>query len=398
MKNGAVSDADAELKKEKKRKHQKEDKDEKDAARDSSKKRKHARESDAGIENGVSPSKSDKKKEKKMKKEKKKEKKEEKGEKGEKEVKSKHRETERDAQSKPEKKKPASSASSASPAAPASSSPYHLITSTLYVPLSPISISPTHALSSLLSEHLSPLLLTYYPPFRGVVLAYSNPSISSTLPTSADAANASNGNANPQPLTLVASAGEYGVLYVYLTATFLVYRPERGQIHEACINVQSEGFLGAVALNLFSVGVERRRLPRDWQWEVSGDEGGNNSDAATDNEDAHAQKTENPSSSDNTLGLIGHDQDTASLEDDAATAMGFFKTGSGQRVRGTIRFRIRDVDVIPGSERDKGFVSIEGTMLSPEEDRKLDEDDLRRAGVSARLPLTRDEDISMVDA
>lgn len=384
MKNDAVP-ADAELRKEKKRKHKKEGREEKETAQDSSEKRKHVGETDA-----ASPAKDDKKREKKMKKEKK-EKKDKKEARETKKEKSKHQEKEKDTESRAGKKKPASSS-------PSSSSPYHLITSTLHVPLSPISISPTHALSSLLSEHLSPLLLTYYPPLRGVVLAYSNPSISSTIPTRADASNGSNGAPNPKPLTLATSAGEYGVLYVYLTATFLVYRPERGQVQEACINVQSEGFLGAVALNLFTVGIEGRRLPKDWQWEMPGDEGGNTggtiSAATTDNENSDTEKMEKSS---HTLGLIGHDQDTASLEDDGTGAMGFFKTGSGRRVRGTIRFRIRDVDVIPGSERDKGFISIEGTMLSPEEDKKLDEDDLKKAGVNAQPSVNRVEDVTMAD-
>lgn len=159
----------------------------------------------------------------------------------------------------PSKKRKQTPSSKATPQVQDSNpeSPFTLTTATLYLPLSPISISPTHALASLLAEHLSPLLLTYFPPLKGVVLAYSNASISSKPP----AGPRSSSDLNPQPLTLATTADEYGVLYVYLTATFLVFRPKRGQTLDGWVNVQSEGFLGAVVFNLFSVGVERKRLP-----------------------------------------------------------------------------------------------------------------------------------------
>ncbi|PGH06259.1 hypothetical protein GX51_02456 [Blastomyces parvus] len=288
------------------------------------------------------------------------------------------------------------------------SSPFHLITATLYVPLSPISISPTHALSSLQAEHLSPLLLTYYPPLRGIVLAYSNASISSSAPspTSPPATHNPDEDLNPQPLTLAVSAGEYGVLYVYLTATFLIFRPERGQPLEGWINVQSDGFLGAVVYNLFSVGIERRRLPADWEWVGPGEESttstlettatskkssGTDDDDDDDNEDKDSDfdsDKENfrplPATSSAMLDMGTQHQSHEGVEppfeafEDAAA--GYFRTRSGRRVRGMVRFHVRDVDVIPGAEHDKGFLSIEGTMLSPEEEAKLVEEGRRRAG------------------
>ncbi|EEH48239.1 uncharacterized protein PADG_04323 [Paracoccidioides brasiliensis Pb18] len=296
---------------------------------------------------------------------------------------------------------------------PTASSPFYLITATLYVPLYPISISPTHALSSLQAEHLAPLLLTYYHPFRGIVLAYSNASISSIPPSfpSSKAGSAATHNPdeelNPQPLTLATSAGEYGVLFVYLTATFLVFRPERGQQLEGWINVQSDGFLGAVVYNLFSVGIERRRLPADWQWVAPGEgstatpKSNNTSNSAAVTDDDDDEDSDFDSDKENfrplptrslasVLDLSTHSQynhthnDPIQLSanpDEAATA-GFFRTRSGRRVRGMIRFRVRDVDVIPGAEADKGFLSIEGTMLSAKEEAQLVEEERKRAGLT----------------
>ncbi|RAL08644.1 DNA-directed RNA polymerase I subunit RPA43 [Aspergillus homomorphus CBS 101889] len=313
---------------------------------------------------------------------------------------------------------------------PAESSPYTLTTATLYLPLSPISISPTHAQASLMAEHLSPLLLTYYPPLQGIVLAYSNVTISSTPPNSPESAAAAAATEDhPQPLTLARTAGEYGVLYVYLTATFLVFRPQRGQLLEGWVNVQSEGFLGAIALNLFSVGIERKRLPSDWKWIPPGDEQEDESSTTTTNNtsantSAKTSDATNPTSTSsdddddnsedeesdtetkpkfdpalehftpvtlasdaNPLNPLNSNPSTDSTpttnaavvednnDDDDDGVEGYFQSVSGHRVRGTIKFRVVDIDVIPGSERDRGFISIEGTMLTPEEEARVLEDE-----------------------
>ncbi|RAH70106.1 DNA-directed RNA polymerase I subunit RPA43 [Aspergillus aculeatinus CBS 121060] len=302
---------------------------------------------------------------------------------------------------------------------PAESSPYTLTTATLYLPLSPISISPTHAQASLMAEHLSPLLLTYYPPLEGIVLAYSNVTISSTPPNSPESAAAGAATEDhPQPLTLARTAGEYGVLYVYLTATFLVFRPQRGQLLEGWVNVQSEGFLGAIALNLFSVGIERKRLPSNWKWIPPGDEHEDESttttttttakntpkddetnSSTTNSDDSDSDTSEsdpkpqfdpelehfspvtlasdanplNPSNSNPDISTTNDLNNTNEDDDDGAE--GYFQSVSGHRVRGTIKFRVVDIDVIPGSERDRGFISIEGTMLSSEEEARVLEDE-----------------------
>ncbi|KAL4897443.1 hypothetical protein BDV59DRAFT_44921 [Aspergillus ambiguus] len=311
------------------------------------------------------------------------------------------------------KSKAPATASISKPSPTTPDSPYALTTATLYLPLSPISISPTHALASLLAEHLSPLLLTYYPPLQGIVLAYSNASISSTPPSSSTAADPQ--DPNPQPLTLAKTSGEYGVLYVYLTATFLVFRPQRGQILEGWVNVQSEGFLGAVVLNLFSVGIERKRLPSTWRWVPPGEEAAAAAAAATDEEDDRARTEDedgdvapsasfNPdkehfypvslASDANPLSdtLAAEDQAGAGAgaggdgADDDAVAEGYFQSVSGHRVRGTVRFRVVDIDVIPGSERERGFISIEGTMLSPEEEAKVLEDERNGVVTSVATP------------
>ncbi|KAJ5605136.1 hypothetical protein N7510_010290 [Penicillium lagena] len=251
-------------------------------------------------------------------------------------------------------------------------SPFALTTATLYLPLAPISISPTHALASLLAEHLSPLLLTYYPPLKGIILAYSNASIASKPPNSAARSSA---DPNPQPLTLATTADEYGVLYVYLTATFLVFHPQRGQTLDGWVNVQSEGFMGAVVLNLFSVGIERKRLPTNWTWVPPGEEGGSKairSAEATDDESSDHENGFDPAKEHFQPATVAAEEIPLDGDDeDDESATGYFQSVSGHRVHGSVKFRVVDIDVIPGSDRDRGFMSIEGTMLSAEEEEKL---------------------------
>ena len=56
------------------------------------------------------------------------------------------------------------------------SSPFHIQTSSIYLPLAPI--SQRQPLEGICAEHLSPLILTFYPPLGGVILSYNNPRIS----------------------------------------------------------------------------------------------------------------------------------------------------------------------------------------------------------------------------
>ncbi|GLI79903.1 hypothetical protein PoHVEF18_008245 [Penicillium ochrochloron] len=255
-------------------------------------------------------------------------------------------------------------------------SPFSLTTATLYLPLAPISISSNVALQSLLTEHISPLLLTYYPPLKGIILAYSHASISATPPSSTP--RNSSADPNPKPLTMARSADEYGVLYVYLTATFLVFRPQRGQTLEGWVNVQSEGFLGAVVLNLFSVGIERKRLPTSWTWVPPGEDGEPSESAVKDlTTDDESGANAVPPSFDaekelfQPAALAADELDIDGEAEEEEAASGHFQSISGHKVRGNIKFRVVDIDVIPGSERDRGFLSIEGTMLTAEEEAAL---------------------------
>jgi DNA-directed RNA polymerase I subunit RPA43 len=225
---------------------------------------------------------------------------------------------------KSKKHKPDKTASQSSlPEPPTESSPFHLQTSTLYLPLAPISQSTP--VEGLCAEHLSPLLLTYYPPFNGVVLSYHNPRLSEKP------------YGNDGPKVLLHNIDEYAVSWCWVTAEFLVFKPVHGAWLEGYVNLQNESHLGVVCWNLFNASLTRDRLPEDWKWvgveelSTSGVEGMGETYA----EDGH----------------------------------GYFVDGDGKKIEGMVRFRVRETD--SSHDRERGFLSIEGTMLDEEAEERL---------------------------
>lgn len=208
--------------------------------------------------------------------------------------------------------------------APSTISPFHLQTSSLYLPLAPV--SQRFPLEGICAEHLSPLLLTYYPPFNGVLLSYSNPRLSEKA----------FGNDGAQ--VLLQNHDEYAVSWTWLTAEFLLFKPEKGAWLEGYVNFQNEGHLGLVCWNLFNASIERKRLPSEWEWK--------------DVSDAREG---------------GEGQGETYAEDGA----GFYVDGEGNKIEGMVKFRVREIE--SSHDRERGFLSIEGTMLSERAEERVAE-------------------------
>jgi DNA-directed RNA polymerase I subunit RPA43 len=103
--------------------------------------------------------------------------------------------------------------------------------------------------------------LTYYPPFEGVVLSYSNPRIS-------EHPNEKQANNNDEVRTVFSrSIDEYGVTYVWLSAEFLIFQPRRGTLLEGYVTLQNESILGLLCYNYFNAGIQAEKLAKDWTWD-----------------------------------------------------------------------------------------------------------------------------------
>ncbi|KAK4988482.1 hypothetical protein LTR50_003886 [Elasticomyces elasticus] len=216
-------------------------------------------------------------------------------------------------------------------------SPFTQTTASLYLALSPI--CQQYPLEGLCAEHLSPLLLTYYPPLKGVILSYSNPRLSEHPEDGVGATGVQ---------VLARSVDEYAVSFVWLTADFTLLRPHRGTYVEGWVNLQNESHIGLICYNYYNASIDRRRLPKDWQW-------------------------------------VGSDRETSATPDIGAqdgnteeTHEAHFVDGQGNRVEGLMQFRLRDFEASPATDRERGFLSMEGTLLDEEEDAKADEEEKAR--------------------
>jgi DNA-directed RNA polymerase I subunit RPA43 len=215
-------------------------------------------------------------------------------------------------------------------------SPFHLQTSSLYLPISPVSLF--HPLEGLCAEHLSPLILTYYPPFRGVVLSYSNPRLSESalplppIPDVSEDAEMLDVGAKKKPTVLAVSIAEYGPPFVYLTAEFLLFKPKRGTTIEGYVNLQSSGHIGLVCYNLFNASIPASSLPEGWKFIPPGGE-----------------------------------EESEGGEEAEGNVEGFWMDDMARKVEGKLDFKIKGVEVV--WEKEKAFLSLEGSLLSVEEEK-----------------------------
>jgi len=142
---------------------------------------------------------------------------------------------------------------------------------------------------------------------------------------------------------LAKSIAEYAVSYTWLTADFLVLKAQKGIWIEGYINVQNESHIGLVCWNLFNASIERKRLPKQWQW-----------------------------LGDKTRGSQGHTNSASSFQRQDE-GEGHFVDDTGKEVEELLKFRIKDFENTPSIGKDKGIMSILGTLLDDAEERSLDE-------------------------
>ena len=241
----------------------------------------------------------------------------------------------------------------------------------LHVSIPAVSLST--AQTSILSMHLASLLLTYYPPAKGIVVAFSDPVLSANrdfgicLPLKPPPDGAI---PKTMPKEIMSrTADEFGACWVWLTATFLVFRPERGDRLHGWTNVTSQGFVGLLSYNFFQTGIGKDRIPEKWTWDGPARErekrkrrkgrlrdglGDWNSQSSTVVEEEASQDTRHPGTH---------------LSDGA----GNFVDETGAKVPDTYEFRVVDTDMVP--EKDKWALHIDGSLLDEEAEQELLEEE-----------------------
>ena len=214
-----------------------------------------------------------------------------------------------------------------------SKSPFVQQTTSFYLALSPI--AHHFALEGLCAEHISPLILTYYAPLKGVVLSYSDPRLSESPEKGAKQSKGKDAKT-----VLGTSVDEYAVTFVWLTVDLIIFKPQRGTVLEGYVNLQNESILGLICYNYFNAGIERSRLPKDWQWV----------------EDESAEENGEMS------------------RKGRRDAAGHYVNAEGNKVEGKIIFKVKDFEASAGAETGSGSINIYGTLLTESEDAKIDEE------------------------
>ncbi|KAI8948841.1 hypothetical protein F4801DRAFT_436183 [Xylaria longipes] len=220
--------------------------------------------------------------------------------------------------------------------------PFYTQTVSQYLPLHPLGIN--EPIQGYMNQHLEPLLNRYVPSFGGVLLAYRNPRIGE-----APGSGSLTQESGMEDMAMFESINEHAVSFGWLTVEIDIFRPSRGVWLEGLVNIQSGGHIGVVCWGKFNASIESGRLPRDWRWV-----------------DQHPEKNQDTSPE----AAESSPQDNTEAEHTEVHATGYWVDGQGAKVTGDapICFRIKNYEV--GSSGDYGYLSIEGTMLTEEEEEK----------------------------
>ncbi|KAI0399629.1 hypothetical protein F4802DRAFT_29809 [Xylaria palmicola] len=228
--------------------------------------------------------------------------------------------------------------------------PFYTQTVSQYLPLHPLGIN--EPIEGYINQHLEPLLSRYVPSFGGVLLAYRNPRIGE-----APGSSSLTQNSGMEDTAVLESINEHAVSFCWLTVEIDIFQPSRGSWLEGRVNIQSGGHIGAVCWGKFNASIEAGRLPRDWRWV----------DQHPNQKTAAANETTSSSSS---------PEDGAEADHTEVHVTGYWVDGQGSKVTADtpIHFRIKNYEV--GTSGDYGYLSIEGTMLTEDEEEKKARDEL----------------------
>jgi DNA-directed RNA polymerase I subunit RPA43 len=222
-------------------------------------------------------------------------------------------------------------------------SPFHNVVASIRVSIPPISQS--WPLEGVCANFLSPLLLTYNPQLKGVIMAYNHPRLASAPLSPSELPQGD--ESKDIPSTLAQAVDEYAAPFVWVTAHFLILRPEKGSWLEGHVSLQNESHISLILWNMFSVSIEKKCLPKAWRWVDNGANG--DSAAGTEEED---------------IPMLRPNE-----------VWGTWVDGSKLPVEGMLRFRVVDFDVaIPSAGTETGFMSVEGSLLTEQEEKELEKE------------------------
>ncbi len=256
--------------------------------------------------------------------------------------------------------------------------PFFTQTVSLWLPVYPVGFD--RPISSVANQHLNGLINHYSPLLGGYLLAYRNVNLSEN---SVRADPRKPPLTDETPATLV-SIDEYAVGFGWMTVDVDLFVPIRGSWLEGTVILQNEGSIGLNCWEKFNASIEAARLPQGWHYvdvettcssDMAQDEESQTSGRGGQIDPVTADEAgENGVAQDSDLKLTDNDHEAVSLH-----PTGFWADESGNRIAGTILFRIKDFDV--GLAGENGYMAIEGTLLSEsEEHEQLAQERSRKMG------------------
>ena len=121
-----------------------------------------------------------------------------------------------------------------------------------YVSLPPAALATP--LPALCASVFSPLLLSYFPPARGIILAYEDVTLSPSPHSTED----------PNEPVMLRHIDEYSSPFLWATATFLIWRPQHNKWITGRVTHQSKTHITLSYLNIFPISVLSTHLPPSW--------------------------------------------------------------------------------------------------------------------------------------
>jgi DNA-directed RNA polymerase I subunit RPA43 len=254
--------------------------------------------------------------------------------------------------------------------------PVHYATVSLYLPISPITFHDP--ILGVCAEYLSPLLLSYYAPVKGVVLGYKDVKLSSKRPRFSSHSKKVKYEEGDEGDILAVATDEYAAPLVWVTATFLVFRPLRGVRIPGCVNMMTESHVGFVCFNTFTASVPKHRLPKGWSWVWDEDD----NPATSKNKErriANIEESINGTGSEEDGAATSRQSNGTSLPSlsrrnviKGATGRGNWIDESGEQIPKELWFTIREFELATWGDAGTNFISLKGTLLSEEDDAEVD--------------------------
>ncbi|KAK8099671.1 DNA-directed RNA polymerase I subunit RPA43 [Apiospora kogelbergensis] len=250
--------------------------------------------------------------------------------------------------------------------------PFFKQTVSRYLPLFPAGM--VEPVDGYAEQHLKPLLNRYVREFKGVLLNYRRVRLGEA-PNRGSLTEASDMGGDDCDEALLETIDEYAAGFGWLTAEVDLFKPSRGAPLEGVLNMATEGHLGVVCWGMFNASIEASRLPKGWNW-VSTLSKNRYKDFRLPTPEPTEEGQEAPEQDGEGE---GEGEGEAEKEGDDVTQLystGYWADENGQKVEGTVQFRIKNFDV--GQSGEYGYLSIEGTMLDADEEHKQAVEELER--------------------